>query len=131
MTFSVTLAKQISTNIQENTLPEQLRMVLTVTAYVGFPDAGIFTNVINTVTNESDFSYISTPFDYDRYNFGVAGDKDYVRVAVYDQVFEDITTANTTYDSILAQIKDTCDQMEALQTLEEPPVSVTISSDDL
>ena len=98
-----------------------------MTGVVGFSDLGVFTFMINQVTNTPEYNHVATPQDLQDYNFQVPGDDTFVRESAIDLYYETASAAEDGLEDIEARILLLCNDMDTLDDF-GTPVSVTISS---
>jgi hypothetical protein len=126
-TYSVTLEKSVSINAESVTQPSPVSVFIEIIDTGGFFDHGIFTYIIDTVTNLPVYNRVAVPSDIQNYYFDVVGDKQYVRKDSVTRVFDTGAEAEEFIDEVEGLILTLCIDMDVLEQL-GTPVSVTISS---
>lgn len=124
MTYSVTLSVQLTPDY--TACPQApVRITMSVTAFTGFIDNGIFVFLKDTVTNFAYYNRVSTPCDINTLSTNPGNPT--FRAGAIDITVLSADAATAAIASIEAAIQDTCNEMNRLATLAAPTTIVITS----
>ncbi len=126
MTYSVVVAQQVSLLSEPVYRATPVRLHMQVQSYVGFVDPGVFTFMVDQVTDALAYSHVATVLDVAGVPYEL-NDGEFSRQDALDLYYENATDAEAAATDIRLRLQALCDNMQAMTDL-GPAQTITISS---